>query len=222
MILDTVSSYIAGAAGLGTAAFALVDSSKAFGGGVSNCGFGHIERAVAKFFPASGGGPMSLTEVRATLRANWLNGTAFADQKAIAKSLIKLRLDADTALHLARATGVDSKVLGAVAGKIATGKPLSSGESDVYGRFDLMLTALLDEGYQRADQVYRNSAKAWSVVVAVGLAIAGVCIVEPSVGAKEWAEAVVVGLAATPLAPIAKDLTSALQAGVKVAQLIGK
>ena len=222
MILDTVSSYIAGAAGLGTAAFALVDSSKAFGGGVSNCGFGHIERVVAKFFPASGGGPMSLTEVRATLRANWLNGTAFADQKAIAKSLIKLRLDADSALHLARATGVDGKVLGAVAGKITAGKPLSSGESDVYGRFDLMLTALLDEGYQRADQVYRNSAKAWSVVVAVGLAIAGVCIVEPSVGAKEWAEAVVVGLAATPLAPIAKDLTSALQAGVKVAQLIGK
>jgi hypothetical protein len=222
MILDTVSAYIAGAAGLGTAAFTLVDGSKAFGGGVSNCGFGHIERAVGKFFPAAGGGPLSLADVRATLRANWLNGTPFADQKAIAKSLIKLRLDADNAPHLARSTGVDGKVLGAVAGKIATGKPLTIGESDVYGRFDLMLTAILDEGYQRADQVYRNSAKAWSVAVAVGLAIAGVCIVEPSVGAKEWAEAIVVGLAATPLAPIAKDLTSALQAGVKVAQLIGK
>lgn len=221
--ITVISNYIAAAAGLGTAAFALVDGSKAFGGGVSNCGFGHIERATAKFFPAAGGGPLSLNEVRATLRANWLNGTALTDQKAIAKSLIKLRLDADNALHLARATGVDGKVLAAVAAKIAAGKPLSTGESDVYGRFDLLLTAILDEGYQRADQVYRNSAKAWSVVVSVVLAFLGCWILNgAALDAQQYGGALLVGLAATPLAPIAKDLTSALQAGVKVAQLIGK
>src|SRR5438093_1002082 len=108
--LEKMSDYIAAAAGLGTAAYALVDGSKVIFGGVSNCGFGHIKRAVRKFFPESAeekysANPLQLSEVLAALRANWLNGTALADQKAIAKSLIKLRLDQVNALDLAKATG---------------------------------------------------------------------------------------------------------------------
>ena len=44
----------------------------------------------------------------------------------------------------------------------------------------LMLTAILDEGYQRADQAYRNSAKTWSIGVSVVLAVLGGWIVEGS------------------------------------------
>lgn len=223
MILNDIPRYIAGAAGLGTAAFALVDASKAVGGGVSNCGFKYIRRAVEKFFPAgTTAGPMGLDDVLATLRANWLNGTPFGDQTAIARSLIKLRLDPERAPALARVTGVDAKALGAVATKIAGGKPLTTAESDVHGRFNLLLTAILDEGYQRADQSYRNSAKAWSAVAAVALAVFGIFMVEPSVGADQLMEAIVVGLVATPLAPVAKDLTSALQAAANVGQMLKK
>lgn len=220
--ITVVSNYIAAAAGLGTASFALVDGSKAFGGGVSNCGFRYIQRAIGRF-AISGGGPLGVDGLRETLRANWLNGMPLASQRAIAKSLIKLRLDAGNAASYARATGVDPKLLASVAKKIAATGKFTDQESDTNGRFDVMLSAILDEGYQRADQVYRNSAKAWSVVVSILLALLGCVILAgglPSL--QEAAGAFLVGLAATPIAPVAKDLTSALQAGVKVAQLVKK
>jgi hypothetical protein len=223
--IDSLSQYVAAAAGLGAAAYALVDCSKAFFGGVSNYGFGHIKRVVSGFFSKSVRGkdsanPIHLEEILATLRANWLNGTVLADQKAIAKSLIKLRFDQNNAPKLAQATGVDTNMLTAIAIKISSGATLTPQENDVYGRFDLMLTAILDEGYQRADQSYRNSAKAWSIAVSVLLAVVGALVVnDPSFSVPK---AILVGLVATPIAPIAKDLTSALQAGVKVAQAFKK
>jgi len=223
--INSLSQYVAAAAGLGTAAYALVDSSKAFFGGVSNYGFGHIKRVVSGLFSKSAWGtdsanPIHLEAVLATLRANWLNGTALTDQKAIAKSLIKLRFDQDNAPELAKATGVNKDALSSIAGKIASGDTLTQQESDVFGRFDLMLTAILDEGYQRADQSYRNSAKAWSIAVSVFLAVAGALVVDDP--AFSVPKAILVGLVATPMAPIAKDLTSALQAGVKAAQAFRK
>lgn len=223
MELQNLTDIIAATAGIGTAAYALVDGSKALWGGVSNCGFGHIKRALRKFFPEGtqengSANPLQLGEVLSALRANWLNGTALADQKAIAKSLIKLRLDQTNSSDLAKATGVDEGKLKSIAGKIATGETLTQQESDVFGRFDLMLTAILDEGYQRADQSYRNSAKAWSIVLSVIIAVFGGLSVENS----SLSGAILVGLAATPVAPIAKDLTSALSAGVKAAQMLRK
>lgn len=220
--MDRLSQYIAVAAGLGTAAYALVDGSKAFFGGVSNYGFGHIKRVMSLFLSenANSSNPLHLKAVLATLRANWLNGTALADQKAIAKSLIKLRLDQDNARNLANATGVDKDKLATIAGKIASGETLTQQENDILGRFDLMLTAILDEGYQRADQSYRNSAKAWSIVVSVALAVVGQSMVNDPLFSIE--KAILIGLVATPIAPIAKDLTSALSAGVKVAQTFRK
>ncbi|MDD5581496.1 MAG: hypothetical protein PHY16_19805 [Methylobacter sp.] len=225
LLFDQLSDYIAAAAGLGTTAYALVDGSKAFWGGVSNCGFGAIEREVKRFFPddirhQASDEPLSLVMVVGTLRANWLNGTTLADQMAIAKSLIKLRLNEATAAYLAKATGVDEQGLVIIAEKIASGETLTPDENDLYGRFDLLLTALLDKGYQRADQIYRNSAKAWSIVVSVVLAIVGVWVVYGSF--EHIGGAILVGLAATPIAPVAKDLTSALSAGVKVAQALRK
>jgi hypothetical protein len=223
--MDTVTQYIAVAAGLGTAAFALVDASKAFAGGVSNHGFNHVKQVVSDFFTAGGGeadpsSPLRLDEVLATLRANWLNGNALSDQKAIAKSLIKLRLNEANAQQLAKATGVSGEMLTSVAGKIASGEALTQQENDVFGRFDLMLTALLDRGYQRADQSYRNKAKAWSIVASVALALCGKWIAD--IDTVSYSKAFLVGLVATPIAPVAKDLTSALQAGVKAAQMLRK
>jgi hypothetical protein len=120
---------------------------------------------------------------------------------------------------MAVAAGVDAAVLGSVADKLATGEPLIETETDVYGRFDLVLTAQLDEGYQRGDQRYRNSAKLLAVPIAVGLAVLGAWgISEGPMSSTDWWRAVMGGLLATPLAPVAKDLSSAIQAGAKVAQ----
>jgi hypothetical protein len=144
---------------------------------------------------------------------------ALADQKSIAKGLIKLNLTRASAAGMAAATGVDTPELTSIADKLATGAALTPVETDVYGRFDLLLTAILDQGYQRGDQRYRNSAKLLTVPVAVVLAILGAWTIDGSgFSFAESMKALICGLLAIPLAPVAKDLSSAIQAGAKVAQ----
>jgi hypothetical protein len=211
---------------LGTAAYGVVDVSKAFGGGVSNRGFGDMKKIISAFVPSSSAertSALSLQSVLATLRANWLNGMALADQKSIAKALIKLNLTESTAAGMAKAAGVDEALLTSVAKKLATGDPLVTTETDVYGRFDLLLSAALDQGYQRADQRYRNSAKLLAVPVAVLLAVLGAWALDGDrLSALEFWKAVAGGLLATPLAPVAKDLASAVQSATQLAQAWGK
>jgi hypothetical protein len=204
--------------GLGTAAYGVVDATKALGGGVSRVGFGDIKRVVAKLIPAREKDSLSAlgqSSVLATLRANWINGVAAADQKSIAKALVKLNLTTDSANDLAKVTGVEGAVLTEIAKKLPTKAPLSDVETDVYGRFDLSLSALLDQAYQRGDQRYRNTAKLLAVVVALLLSLAGTQTV---LGPHHVPLALMVGLLATPVAPIAKDVASAVQAATKVAQ----
>ncbi len=206
---------------LGTAAYGVVDVSKGFGGGVSNRGFGDIKKVVSQFIPlsSSGGSALSLTSVLATLRANWLNGMALGDQKSVAKALIKLNLNTASASAMAAATGVDATILKTIATKLPAGTDLTKEETDAYGRFDLLLTAVLDQGYQRGDQRYRNSAKLLAVPVAVGLALVGAwAIAGRGITSLDVWRAVAGGLLATPLAPMAKDLASAIQEGTKLAQ----
>jgi hypothetical protein len=217
-----LSQIVLAIGALGTAAYGLVDVSKGLGGGISNRGFGDIKKVIAQIIPPSSGqnadSALSLTSVLATLRSNWLNGLALADQKSIAKALIKLNLNTASASRMAAATGVDEKVLSSIAGKLSTGEPLTPVETDAYGRFDLLLSALLDQGYQRADQCYRNSAKLLAVPVAVILAVLGVWSISSHLTGSDLWRAVAAGLVATPLAPMAKDVASAIQAGTKLAQ----
>ncbi len=192
-----------------------------FGGGVSNRGFGDIKKVVSQFIRLSSAGASALsrTSVLATLRANWLNGMALGDQKSVAKALIKLNLNTASAGAMAAATGVDATVLESIAKKLPAGTDLTNEETEAYGRFDLLLTAVLDQGYQRGDQRYRNSAKLLAVPVAVCLALLGAwAISTQSLSSLDAWRAVFGGLLATPLAPVAKDVASAIQEGTKLAQ----
>jgi hypothetical protein len=220
IVLENLPQVAAALGALGTAAFGLVDASKVLGGGVNHLGFTGIRGAIRQLTDA--GEPvnaLSQKKIVATLQANWMNGTQLGSQKAIAKSLIKLNLHPRNAAALAEATGVDAGVLKIVATKIAEGTSLSSAESDVFARFDVIVTALLDEAYQRGDQFYRNWTRALAALVAVALAVAGGRMLHPAV---EWPMAVLVGLLATPLAPIAKDLATALATAATTLQLVKK
>ena len=221
-LLSNLPAAIIAVGALGTAAFGLVDAAKALpGGGISRFGFKFIRQVIVTLAPpvpsleASGLGQASMLN---TLLSQWINGTATDDQVNIAKSLIKLRLTPETAAALAAATGVDATLLIQVAQSIATGTALTSQQTDVYGRFDLLLTTLLDQAYQRADQRYRNAAKVLAIPVSVILAVvAANNLPVGTASISPWA-AVVVGLIATPLAPIAKDIASAIQTGAQALQ----
>ena len=220
MDVNAVSQIIAAVGGLGAAAFGLVDATKAIGGGVNHIGFDRIRGRIIKLTPdAEGVNTLSQPEILNTLQANWFNGTDLASQKAIAKSLIKLNLNANNAGRLAETTRVNADLLKAVATKIGSGTQLSSAESDVYSRFDFIVTALLDETYQHADDVYRNWTRIIAALVAVALSLAGGKLLSPP---APILERVLVGLLATPLAPVAKDLSTALATAVNALQVVRK
>lgn len=223
--LQNLPQAITAIGGLGTAAFGLVDAFKVFGGGVNHIGFKGIREAVTPLTPESGAAANTLSheKIVATLEANWFNGTDLTSQKAIAKSLIKLNLNSGNAAELADATGVDPAAFKAIAASLASGTPLSSTAADVYARFDLIVTALLDEAYQRADQAYRNGTRAWAMVAAIVLAVIAGLMLHPSGSTfYDIGESVFVGLLATPLAPIAKDISSALASAVNTLQAVKK
>lgn len=225
-ILQNLPQIVTAIGGLGVAAFGLVDATKVFFGGVNHIGFKGIRDRITQFVPNKNINAMGLDDVLETLQENWFNGTDLASQKAIAKSLIKLNFNPTSADTMAAATTVDAAVLKSVAVSISQGAPLTPQQNDIYARFDLIVTALLDATYQRADQKYRNGARGWAVVASVLLSIAGASILANYLpwelqAAQLW-EAFIVGLLATPLAPIAKDLSTALATAVNTLQLVKK
>jgi hypothetical protein len=114
-------------------------------------------------------------------------------------------------------------VLTSVATKIASGVPQTAAESDVFGRFDLIVTAVLDEVYQRADQVYRNGARMLAMVFAIMLGLGGAAIFhQPGEWSTDLTMGFIVGLLATPIAPIAKDLATALATATNALQAVKK
>lgn len=217
--MEDIPGTIAAIGALGTAAFGLVDASKAFWGGPSNFGFGFIAECLSPFAAAlaiaNSNGAHGQYAFMNTLKANWLNGVPMADQKAAAKALIHLGLTAGNAKALAEATALDAERFGALATKIQSGEPLNPDEVTLFGRFDAIVSAKLDTGFERADQRYRNAAKALAFAVSVALALTAA----PIVGAS-WGNALLAGVVATPLAPVAKDLTSSLAAAVKAVSAV--
>jgi hypothetical protein len=220
---STMLSFLSAAAGLGTAAMGLVDAAKAFAGGPSNFGFGYIETALKPFLvPAAGGATaFGTSEILRTLKANWLNGVPKTDQKAKAKALIHLVLTQGSAALLAAAAGVDAATLTSLARKTATGVPATADEINALGQFDAVLSAVLDAAYERADQQYRNACKVLATLVATVLGlVGGWFIYQPHFGFTQFVISFVVGISAAPLAPVAKDVASSLQAAVTAVGVI--
>jgi hypothetical protein len=206
---------------------------------VSNVGFGSIKKAIEPVFGTLANSTkrtdaLSFGSILDTLHANWINGADLGDQKAKAKSQLKLRLNSANAADYAAATSVPADTLKDIAGLVNQGQTLADPvQADVFGRFDLALTALLDEGYERADQRYRNACKllagVFSIVIAVfaGLLYAQTKANPPLPHVDYWFtpdmwKAFIAGALATPISPIAKDLTTALAAGADVMQKIQK
>jgi hypothetical protein len=222
-LLTSIGDMIGAVGGLGTAAFGLVDAFKAVGGGVSNAGFASIRKALAPLGAALG--PLGGADPWDTLRANWINGMAKPDQKAIAKSLIRLGLTVTNAPVLATTTGIDATALTTAVTKVRSGNALDQHDLNILGEFDTIVSACLDAGYEKADQQYRNTAKLYAMIVSIILAIIGGGIIYYSnpghdgpldyLLSSNFLLALLLGVVATPLAPVTKDLSSALATAVK-------
>jgi hypothetical protein len=231
MILSNLPQAITAIGGLGTAAFGLLDAIKPVFPGINHTGFARIRATIVNLTPNEPGTQPPLNalpqaNVLDSLLANWINGTDLGSQKSIAKSLIKLHMSAGNAASLAASTNVDPALLTEVAKSIASGIALTQQQGDAYARFDLIMTAMIDEAYQHADQVYRNTTRALAAIIAVVLAFAGGLSLMGSWQAFWWKPdmflALLIGVLATPMAPIAKDISSALSTAVNTMQMVKK
>jgi hypothetical protein len=191
---------------LGTAACGLVDATKAFAGGVSNCGLRGLQTTVGRFAVALDVA-LGKDEWRRVVRSHWINGRPRGEQKAIVKSLIRLGLNPDNAKALAGPAHVDPKALESAATKLWAAQPLETPDFEALGRLDASVDAQLDAAFDLADQSYRNVSRLVAGVFSVALALLAVPLVKDA----SWQWAFLVGLLAVPLAPIAKDLASSLQ-----------
>lgn len=207
-----LAALITAIGALGTAAFGLVDATKAFWGGVSNFGLPGINRVVSRFSApldrTLGQDDRGKAEWRRIVRSHWINGRPRDEQKAILKSLIRLGLAPETVEAVANAAHVDPAALRAVATKLEQGAALTDLDLNVLGRLDASVEAQLDAAFDRADQLYRNVSRVCAGVFSIGLAH----LATWALGWDRWALALVIGLLAVPFAPIAKDLASSLQA----------
>ena len=217
--LDQVGAALAALSALATAAFGLLDASKAFNGGISNIGLNHIRRAMTRFEGALDQA-LGTGEWWVLIRANWINGMAKVEQKAVARSLVKLGLTPATAAGLAAALGLDAAKLTAVAVKLANGTSLTEQELNLLGRLSAVLDARLDAGFEMAEQQYRNVSRMLAGGLCIALSIAARAIWDVSGGSPPpWWVAVAVGILAVPIAPVAKDLTSSLTAAMRALKL---
>src|SRR5580692_3836090 len=117
MEITTIVEMISAVGALGTAATGLVDTTKLFGGGVSNAGYTTITQQLKPFEPLL----VTIPERAAygTIYGLWINGAAIEDQKAKAKALIKLGFAPATAAAMAAATGLPVADVAPLAANIA-------------------------------------------------------------------------------------------------------
>ena len=209
--LDIVIAVIAATGGLGMAAMSLVDAFKAIpGGGVSRIGFRYIRSTVSDLSEVMAAAMGAAWET--VILSHWINGRPRDDQIAAIRSILRLGLNAQTAGQLARFARVDPDRLAIVAGRLATGAELSQEDVDLLGRAEAAVGARLDAAFDLGDQAYRNASRVLAGVIAVALALAASQLVPNPYG---WRGALLIGVLAVPIAPIAKDLVSALTAAAK-------
>ena len=213
MGIEGIAQQIVAIGALGTAAFGLVDASKVVRSALPSSGFSVIEAALAPFAPAlvQALGDTPGYDWKTLLKAHWINGRPKEEQKAIAVSLIQLGLTPETAPALAVPGRVSPEQLTEVVTALIGGAELSPQQLNLLGRFKAAIEARIDAGYERADQIYRNTARTAAGFVAVALAVAALLIMNNGIiTTRQFGAAVLIGLVATPLAPIARDLASAL------------
>ena len=112
--------------------------------------------------------------------------------------------------------------MASLAQKVGAGIAPTQQEINVLGQFDVVLGAMLDAAYERADQKYRNAFGFWFTGRRwFWPGIGGWIVYGSGPSATVWGYfggwqfwlSLLVGLSATPLAPMAKDLASSLQSG---------
>ncbi|MDY0873933.1 hypothetical protein [Dongia rigui] len=253
--LQQVGIIIGAVAALGAAAQGLVDVTKGVWIRSDAVGFFFVKDALQPFDAALSTALGQGQVWQKVLWAHWLNGRDTADQKGIAKALIKLGLSPRNSADVAKALAIDAKAFADTIDALNQGAALTEVQLNILGRFDATIDARLDAAYERADRRYRSTARNIGAGIAVLLAVfagaflyadacaaaagnaadasnmaGGVCAAGSSLafgdllwgylGSRYFPLSILIGLIAVPLAPVSKDLVSAIGAAARAVKSV--
>ena len=207
-MIDHLAATILAAGALGTAAFGIVEGLKRWSV-IGDAGFRTIVHILGPIIGALPYGP----DTEALLRAQYRG-----DSQELARLLrqgVRLGLSVDNAETLASYLGVvgHAELRDAAAAAVA-GTELTSEQRNIIGRFEVAVDARIAAATTLAHAQYAGTMKIAASIVAIALALV--------IGWRlnvDLLHALVVGLAAVPLAPIAKDVAAGLRAA---AQAMGR
>ncbi|MDZ7643541.1 MAG: hypothetical protein U5K76_04490 [Woeseiaceae bacterium] len=203
--MENLGTLVLAVGALGTAAFGIVEALKWTSLGL--LGFSRIGRLLGEPVMAALGvayGPDYLALLRAQYRA----GRRDASLASTLRQGARVGLTPETAAGMARAVGVVAEQdLREVATALAQGEELSAAQRGILGRFELALDARIDAALSLAADRYAGSLRVAASLVAITIALA----VGLSRG-QDLVLSLIVGVAAVPIAPMAKDLSSAIKA----------
>ena len=235
--IGQIGTIIGAVAALGAAAQGLVDVTKGFWINVDVSGFTFIKQSLSPFEPALTKAVGEGQGWEEALGAHWLDGWEKSDQKGIAKPLIRRGLSPHNAHAIGKTVQVAPKAFANAVAALNAGHDLTSDQINLLGRFDAIVDVRIDAAYERADRRYRsftrNIGALFAVLFVVLLAVFagaflfaanlsnGENIADPFIFIaaylqdRHFALALLVGAIAAPLAPVSKDLVSAMGAAVK-------
>src|SRR4029077_14527972 len=143
-------------------------------------------------------------------------------QTTIGKSLrqgVRIGLKSNNAEAIARWLGtVDPAALKAAVANVEAGVALSDDNRGAIGRFELAADARIDSALARAQDLYIGTVRCAASALAIVLAEATAFLLGPGLtggGPQTWLVGLLVGVVAVPMAPIANDVVSALQAATR-------
>lgn len=202
--MENIGTMILATGALGTAAFGIVESLKWTR--LGEAGFGAILKVLGLIMEtlkiAYGPG------CEALLRAQYRG-----EQRELARVIrqgVRIGLTEENASQVAKFLGmVDADKLKEAARLVREGGELPAELRNVLGRFELAVDARIDAALTLAQNYYVGAVRVVASIVALIIALA--------VGIYQGFifQALLVGGAAVPLAPVAKDLVTALQSASK-------
>lgn len=206
--MENLGTIILAIGALGTASFGIVEALKWTRVGVM--GFGRIKTLL--------GDPVMMalqlaygSDFMLFLEAQYRNGRNSGELPRTIRQGARIGLTPETAPGLAAQVGVvDGQQLSEVAAAIQSNEELNSEQRNLLGRFELALDARIDAAMSLANDRYIGYVRLLASVVSIIIA----AFVGISMGI-DWKTWLIVGVAAVPVAPMAKDLASAIQAASK-------
>lgn len=207
------TEFFLAAGAVGTAASGIVEGLKVHAA-IGEAGFAELLRVL-------GGLRSALVVAYGDGAESVLRGLYRGDADTLARVLrqgIRVGLTRHNAEAVAATLGgVEASAL-AEAAEVALSAPQpTDAHRTILGRYELAADARIDAALAAARARYIASARLWAMGAALLLAVGG----KVAAGSGDWAATLIIGITAVPLAPIAKDVASGIQAAVRALKARG-